>query len=555
MQPFNQPPPQLGNQYEDDRVLRSVLVRRFGGRVPAAVEESLRELGELAGGELYQMQLADRLNEPHLVQWDAWGNRIDEIEVSPLWRRAERLAAEFGLVATGYEAEHGGLARTVQFALVHLFHPSTDVYSCPLAMTDGAARTLLDSGNRALAERVVPHLTSRDPARFWTSGQWMTESTGGSDVGASETIARRQGDGWALWGRKWFTSAATSQMALTLARPEGNDPGGRGLALFYVETRDDAGRLDRIQVLRLKDKLGTRKVPTAELVLDGTPAIPVAGLADGVRQIVPMLTMTRTWNSVCAASFMRRGIALARDYGRRRVAFGRPLSRQPLHVQTLAELQAEYEAAFHLCFELIHLLGRVEHGEADDDAQALLRLMTALTKLTTGKQAVTVSTEAIECFGGAGYVEDTGLPVIVRDSQVLPIWEGTTNVLSLELLKACSDGAPLAVLRRRIAACARACRDDRLAAAVSIAGTAADRALAWYRSAAESGRAALEAHARGFALTLGRATALALLCEHAQWSLDQEQDGHARAAALAFASSRINQLDGIEPDDAALLAE
>ena len=555
MKAFNQPPPQLGNQYDDDRVLRSLLARRFGGRTPPAVAEILREMGDLAGGELYRMQLADRPNEPRLVQWDAWGNRIDEIELSPLWRRAERLAAEFGLVATGYEPEHGVLARTVQFALVHLFHPSTDVYSCPLAMTDGAARTLLESGNAALVERAVPRLTSRDPDLFWTSGQWMTESTGGSDVGASETIAREQDGGWRLWGRKWFTSAATSQMALTLARPEGNPPGGRGLALFYVETRDKSGALDRIEVLRLKDKLGPRKVPTAELILAGTPAVPVAGTSDGVRRIVPMLTLTRTWNSVCAASFMRRSVALARDYAARREAFGRPLSQQPLHVQTLAVLQAEYEGAFHLCFELIRLLGRAEHGEADDDTRALLRLMTALTKLTTGKQAVAVATEAIECFGGAGYVEDTGLPVIVRDSQVLPIWEGTTNVLSLEFIKACGDGAPLAVLRRRIAACARTCRDHRLAAAVSIAGQAADDAIAWHRAAARSGRAALEINGRGFAMTLGRATALALMCEHAQWSLDEERDGRARAAAAAFARSRINLLSGIDPDDAALLVD
>jgi alkylation response protein AidB-like acyl-CoA dehydrogenase len=555
MQPFNQPPPALGNQFDDDRLLCSMLSRRFGGVVPPAVQDALRELGELAGGELYRMQLADRLNEPRLTQWDAWGKRIDEIELSPLWQRAERLAAEFGLVATGYEPELGPLARTVQFALVHLFHPSTDVYSCPLAMTDGAARTLIESGNTALVKRAVPHLTSRDPVQFWTSGQWMTESTGGSDVGASETVARRADGGWRLHGRKWFTSAASSQMALTLARPEGNGAGGRGLALFYVETRAADGRLDRIEVLRLKDKLGTRKVPTAELVLDGTPAIPVAGTTDGVRNIVPMLTLTRTWNSVCAASFMRRGIALARDYARRRVAFGRPLARQPLHVHTLAVMQAEYEAAFHLCFELIHLLGRAEHGEAADDERALLRLMTALTKLTTGKQAVAITSEAIECFGGAGYVEDTGLPLIARDAQVLPIWEGTTNVLSLEFIKACGDGTPLAILRRRIATAASACNDDRLAAAVSIAGTAADRALAWYRSAASSGRDALEAHGRGFALTLGRATALALMCEHAQWSLDHEQDGRARAAAAAFSAAHIVQLEGIEPDDAAALAE
>ncbi len=171
-------------------------------------------------------------------------------------------------------------------ALVYLFTPSTDVYSCPLAMTDGAARTLSVSANAALRERALPRLTSRDPRQFWTSGQWMTESTGGSDVGLSETVARQdEQGGWQLYGRKWFTSAATSQMALTLARPEGNPAGGKGLALFYLETRDSQGRLDRILVHRLKDKLGTRKVPTAELTLDGALAQPVMGLNDGVKNI------------------------------------------------------------------------------------------------------------------------------------------------------------------------------------------------------------------------------------------------------------------------------
>ena len=182
------------------------------------------------------------------------------------------------MVAAAYERQYGRFARIYQFALAYLFHPSTDIYTCPLAMTDGAARTLLRSGNQALIERAVPHLTSRDPAQFWTSGQWMTESTGGSDVGRSETVARPDEEGmWRLYGRKWFTSAATSQIALALARPEGNPPGGRGLALFYVETRDEGGRLCNIRVNRLKDKLGTRKLPTAELTLEGTPAQLVAG--------------------------------------------------------------------------------------------------------------------------------------------------------------------------------------------------------------------------------------------------------------------------------------
>src|SRR5262249_48910889 len=203
------------------------------------VEGELRVLGDLTV-ELYAKQLADRLNEPRLVQWDAWGKRIDEIEVSPLWREAAVLAAKHGMVATGYEqAAH---ARTHQFAVVHVLGPSMDVYSCPLAMTDGAARTLLASGNQTLIDRYVPLLTSRDPAVMWTSGQWMTERTGGSDVSQTETIAKRDGDTWRLYGTKWFTSATTSNMALTLARPEGNGEGSRGLALFLVELRDDHGR-------------------------------------------------------------------------------------------------------------------------------------------------------------------------------------------------------------------------------------------------------------------------------------------------------------------------
>src|SRR5690606_4205802 len=212
-----------------------------------------------------------------------------------------------GLVAIGYERAHGRFSRLHQFALVFLFHPSSQVYTCPLAMTDGAARTLEMLGTGPVRDRVLARLTTRDPERAWTSGQWMTERIGGSDVGLTETTARRGADGvWRLDGTKWFTSAVTSQVALTLARPEGNGPGGKGLALFLVELRDEAGRLQGITVLRLKEKLGTKLLPTAELRLAGTPALPVAGLADGVRNMAWMLDLTRTWNAVCAASSLRR---------------------------------------------------------------------------------------------------------------------------------------------------------------------------------------------------------------------------------------------------------
>ena len=554
-EPFNQSPPVLGNQFEDDRVLRSYLRRVVPPEVLAEIEPSLRQMGELAGGKLYEMQLADRLNEPVLTQWDPWGNRIDQIEVSPLWQRAEQLAAEHGVVAAAYEGKYGRFDRIFQFALVYLFHPSTDVYTCPLAMTDGAARTLLNSSNQELIDRAVPHLTSRDPAQFWTSGQWMTESTGGSDVGLSETIARlNEKEEWLLYGRKWFTSAATSQMTLTLARPEGNPPGGKGLALFYLETQEEDGQLQNIEVLRLKDKLGTRKVPTAELMLRGTTAVPVMGLNNGVRNIVPMLHLTRTWNSVSAAAFMRRGMALARSYAQKRVAFGAPLAEKALHLDTLAWMQAETEAAFHLTFFLVALIGKDEAGDISEEEAHLLRLLTSLAKLTTGKQAVAVASEVLEAHGGAGYVEDTGLPVLLRDSQVLPIWEGTTNVLSLDALRALGrSGEPLLALAQEVEKCVQVATDGRLAAAGEVAETAVAQAMNWLQNNLAD-QNALEAGARRFALTLGRALALAKLVEQAQWSLAVAQDGRPRAAACRFAQTSINQIAAIDPADAVALA-
>ena len=168
---FQQELPALGNQYHDDETLRSYLTRALPVEVLQDIEPELVEMGRLAGDDLYQFQLADRLNEPKLTQWDAWGNRIDHIELTPLWKHAEKLAAEFGLTAIPYEFKRGRFSRVHQAALAYLFTPSTDIYSCPLAMTDGAARTLLSSGNKELIDRAVPHLTSRDPKEFWTSGQ------------------------------------------------------------------------------------------------------------------------------------------------------------------------------------------------------------------------------------------------------------------------------------------------------------------------------------------------------------------------------------------------
>ena len=530
IEPFVQSPPVLENLYTSDQLLVGFLRRKLPPEILAAIEAECRVLGAEAAGPLASLQQADRRNEPVLTQWDAWGNRVDRIELSPLLREAERRSAHYGLTAIPYERREAEWSRLRQFVLVYLFHPVTDLYTCPLAMTDGAARALIDSGNHRLTERAVPHLTSRDPTQSWTSGQWMTESTGGSDVGRSATAATLSVDGsWSLHGKKWFTSAATSQMALTLARPVGNASGGQGLAMFYVECRDQAGHLNGIRVERLKDKLGTRKVPTAELLLEGTRAELVAGTTGGTRAIEPMLRITRTWNSVCAASIMRHAQRLAADYARRRTAFGAPLAALPLHRETLADMQAECAAAFLLTFWLVELLGRAEAGVATDEDSLLLQLLTPLTKLTTGKQAVYVVSEAIEAFGGAGYLEDTGLPVMLRDAQVLPIWEGTTNVLSLDLLLRADVVRGVPALERRVRTAADASRGAGLGELGETALEAISAAHRWLQSNQDP--ETRQAGARRFALTLGRATQLALLAEHAA----ALPPGPGRAAVAEFA--------------------
>jgi len=524
-----------------DWLVRSYLRHRLPPEIHAAFEPVLLELSDLASGPLWDAQLADRMREPVLTQWDPWGNRVDQIELTAVWHQAESLAARFGLTAIPYERRYEQWSRVCQFALVHVFHPVTDLYSCPLAMTDGAARTLLGSGNRRLIERAVPHLTSRDAAQFWTSGQWMTEATGGSDVGQSQCTAQQDGTlGWRLHGKKWFTSAATSQIALTLARPERNGPGGRGLALFYLETRDATGAMNGIRVERLKDKLGSRKVPTAELTLDGCLAQLVGTTTDGTQAIEPMLRITRAWNSVCAASFARFGLGLARDYATKRQAFRATLADLPLHRDTLDEIDAESAAAFVLTFYLLELLGLDETTGLDTERGHLLRTLTPLVKATTGRQAAWAASETIEAFGGAGYVEDTGIPMLLRDSQVLPIWEGTTNVLSLDLLLRADLDAGLDVLTRVALASCDGAGNSILAPAASVVRAALRAANDWHRNT--TAMDIRQAGARRFALTIGRALALALLIDLAGGVADAEDRQTATTIALRFSQRDIDQL-------------
>ena len=433
---FIQDGPALRNTFADDRLLRAYVAWKIPGDLRSRIDADLQKFGGRCAGELQTLAAQAEATPPRHIPYSPWGKRIDEIAVSPAWEALHAVAAEEGLIAIGYERREGELSRFYQFAKLYLFHPSSAFYSCPLAMTDGAARVIELHGSDALKAGAFKHLTSRDAKKFWTSGQWMTERTGGSDVSGTSTVARREGKGFALFGDKWFTSATTSQMAMALAKVEGAGDAREGLSLFYVELRDEKNQLRKIRINRLKEKLGTKALPTAELTLDGTPAEMVGGVSEGVKKVASLLNITRLYNSVTALGAMARALTLAKDYARKRSVFGKMLDQQPLHLTTLTELQTEFEGCFALGFHLIHLLGKDETGSATPRETSVLRLLTPVMKLWSAKRSIATVSEVIESFGGAGYIEDSGLPQLLRDAQVFSIWEGTTNVLSLDALRA-----------------------------------------------------------------------------------------------------------------------
>uniref|UniRef100_A0A087YCN5 Acyl-CoA dehydrogenase family, member 11 n=1 Tax=Poecilia formosa TaxID=48698 RepID=A0A087YCN5_POEFO len=532
---FFQEQPVLKNPFLEDALLRGYLKRHLPEE---AILSDLNAFGERVAKDIDTWGRECELNPPRLVHFDPWGRRVDHIVTSEAWKRLKDLSAQEGLVAIGYDKSFGEWRRVYQMSKLYIFSPSSGLYTCPLAMTDGAAKVIQSVGVSPPVEEAYRRLTSRQPERFWTSGQWMTERQGGSDVGTgTETVAIPQADGsYRLHGFKWFTSATDADMTLTLARVQDRSgsttPGSRGLSLFYAEvSRDEDGRLRGIEVQRLKDKLGTRQMPTAELLLDGLPAYRLSEEGRGVASIANMLTITRIHNSISAAAAMRRQVLqLARDYATRRTAFGKLLKDHPLHMQTLARMEVETRAAFLLVMDVCRLLGREESGLASEFDRHLLRLLTPVVKLFTGKQAVAVVSEGLESFGGQGYIEDTGMPGILRDAQVLSIWEGTTNVLSLDVLRcvARSSGMVLHAYFAHVKSLlAGASGVSSLDPAVKAVGGALSELEQFVQIAASRSPSYLELAARDLAYSLARIYAGALLIDHACWKDASPNDTYA----------------------------
>jgi alkylation response protein AidB-like acyl-CoA dehydrogenase len=433
--------PPHGNWYRDDLALGHILSRYLSPEAISWAEPILSQMGQQAPEQLQELaELADR-HPPVLHPRDKFGNRVDRIEFHPAYERLKEASYGGGIIGKYYHpmvrTTLGAGIEVVKFSHSYLFGQAEQGLYCPICMTDGSAFLIEQFGNDAQKKTFLPRLTSSNLDKLWEGAMFLTEKAGGSDVGANETTARPLADGrYELFGEKWFCSNAGAEVVMVLARlPEGA-AGTRGLGLFVLRRHDDNGNLNKLHLERLKNKLGTRSMPTGEVILNGSVAELLGAPERGFVQMAEMLNLSRLYNATASLAVTRSVLREALRWCRARRTFGNTLTSYPLVRLALAEIACELEAAMHLVFDALARRGRVLCGEAIEEDGHLLRVVTPLAKYSTARLAVRSASEAVELLGGNGYIEDWPIARFYRDAQVLPVWEGTTNILTLDTLRA-----------------------------------------------------------------------------------------------------------------------
>lgn len=427
----NQAPPLVGhNVVTADLALTEAVVRHAS---PEVVDDLVGLGAEAGSAEAREHGRLANEHHPRLTPYDRYGNRVDEVEFHPSWHWLMERAVGHGLAAAPWEddAPHAHVRRAAGFMAWSHTEPG---HGCPISMTYAAVPAL--RADDALAKEWTPLLASRsyDPGLRPASsklgalaGMGMTEKQGGSDVRANVTSALPSSDGtYTLHGHKWFTSAPMNDVFLVLAQAAG------GVTCFVVPRVLPDGTRNQLDVVRLKDKLGNRSNASSELELDGTVAIRLGDEGRGVRTIIEMVAATRLDCVLGSTSLMRRAVSEASWHAAHRSAFGSRLADKPLMQNVLADLAVETEAATALA---VRLAAAVD-ARQDPHEAALRRIALPLAKFWVCKRTPAMVAEALECLGGNGYVEESGMPLLYREAPLNSVWEGSGNVNALDVLRA-----------------------------------------------------------------------------------------------------------------------
>lgn len=396
-------------------------------------------LGKLAGGELDSLaSIADK-KLPELVVRTRQGHDCSDVIKNPAYIELERWAfSEFGLAAAshvpGVLGWNSPLPPVAKYTLFYLFAQAEFGLTCPLNMTDSLTRTLKKYGNQELVNRFFGKLTSLDFDNYFQGAMFMTEQGAGSDIAQTVTKAERDGENWKLFGDKWFCSNATADLAMVLARPDDAPPGMAGVTLFLMPRVKSDGTMNSYRIIRLKDKLGTRGMPSGEIRLEGAEAYLIGEIGRGFQQMAEMVNSSRLSNGIRAGALMRRALSEASFVAHNRFAFGKRLIDLPLMKRQIEKMKLPTEQARSFGFQIAHILADADKG--DDISKKLVRIMTPLIKFRACRDARKVAGDAMEVRGGCGYIEEWTEPRLVRESHLGSIWEGTSNIVALDVFRA-----------------------------------------------------------------------------------------------------------------------
>jgi len=418
--------------YEIDPSLRDLLPLYMDAPLLAHLTPHLQRLGRLAGGRLNDLSIAAEKHPPVLHPRDRFGRDEEWIEHHPAYHEMEKIAYyEFGMHAMSHRAGVLGWGAPMPPLAKQMFHylfaQAEFGILCPVNVTDSSSELVHRFGSKEIRARFLDALWSQDPAKHLRCTQFMTEKAGGSDAGAAELTAVRDGDHWRLYGEKWFCSNVDADLAVLLARPEDAVPGGRGLGLFLMPRTLDDGTRNSFRVVRLKDKLGSKSMPSGEILFDGAVAYQLGDLDRGMKHMLEMVNSSRISHLTRAAGMMRRCLNEAMVVARHRRAFGKTLIDHPLLRRQLLKLMVPTEQAL----SALMFTSQV----AAEGSSKTLRMLTPVVKYRACRDNVSVATGAMEVRGGNGYIEDWPNARLVRDSHLGLLWEGTSNINGLDAIQ------------------------------------------------------------------------------------------------------------------------
>ena len=431
------------NFYEQDRNLQYILQKSLPYHFFEWADQQLYKYGELCANEIDKRAIHnDRDGQPKLIRYNRMGEEVSEVWLNEGYKKSVEQTYGTGIV--GYihteipELGHKG-NYVYAYALTYLLSMSEPGLACPVTLTKATAYLVDHYASPQLKEKFLPHILSTGDVELYEGATFLTERQGGSDVGANQVKAVKDGEHYYISGEKYFASnAGACGVAMVLARIPGAPEGTKGLSLFLVPWEENR-KESRLRIRRLKDKLGVRAVPSGEVEFENAKAYLVGEENEGFYYMIEALNLSRLSNAVASVGMMRRAFLEAKNYALQRQAFGKKLTDFPMVQATLSEMVAKQEVETNALFKVIQLMDEVmgietKHYSSKRD-QILFRLFVAILKMETAEQAVAFAHKAIEMHGGNGYIEDFVTPRLLRDAQVLTVWEGTANILGLEVLR------------------------------------------------------------------------------------------------------------------------